>query len=402
MKGGEDMSMPNIISIGMSTVILVVVVALGFGENSSPVKAGKPTVYHVGSKSAIDLCRKGVGLLENDEDQFIKANALIERAWELQSSYPQISPDIWRMTLALLKKEKASSRIALLAVYLQSVDDAVESSGNLSEFEATWAVRQGVLGRLKKEQAARANELNDSVKQLARLVAEQGVSNAFSERGSEWADIALEISAMQDSAVNIAAFTYSNINDVQKSIDRWFKNRLDLIDSKLKDLKGNSAASDSVESQETRPANQGLQEEGPYTQLLRKLNDDVQLRNLSAVVSWLSLANSGDESSDDESTDIKAEAYIASVQKLQLKLIEARNLQYNLWALDACYKAESRGGSGLRYLGEINTRLLTSAVAASYSVAESKLLTQLRANPSNYQTQIRTMLRTPKRSIDKF
>ena len=108
------MSMPNIISIGMSTVILVVVVALGFGENSSPVKAGKPTVYHVGSKSAIDLCRKGVGLLENDEDQFIKANALIERAWELQSSYPQISPDIWRMTLALLKKEKARRTQILL------------------------------------------------------------------------------------------------------------------------------------------------------------------------------------------------------------------------------------------------------------------------------------------------
>jgi hypothetical protein len=395
----------------LSIVVIMAVTVFGCAQANQnlPSPIGRTEDSDVPAEFArrgLSLLRKTDGTADDNQDDTLKADALIMRAWRLQEDYPDSCLSVWQLTEALAdEQDEPTQRLALTSLYLGSVDAAIESAMKPEDFETAWKVRQAVLAAIARHRQDALEVIQANLGEaLEALSAPEGVRAFVGSDSAKWSSLSAELNAMIEPLPIPPKSIAELATGLGDKLVAIFDERLAAIRDRLKEQTTNAAdiggsRTDGKGKSDVTPGAEP--DRGPVTRLLEDLDALVQMRESASANSWInfagSLRNPGPSGDDFESGD----GQIMAMDELRSKMLDTRVLQYNLWAADAIYNAELRGVDGLFLLGSIETRLLAGAVAASYSITESKMLNEVR-DPFNRQVRIREMLSQRKKQLTEF
>lgn len=365
------------------------------------------------SQVPVEFARRGLSLLKEDggldpdaTGDSLKADALIMRAWNLQQAYPESCLPVWQLTQTLVDQQKQpNQKLALAILYLNSVDATIESAMTPEGFEASWAVRQAVRSDIERyRQDAFAGIESDIQKGLDALSGPHGIRVFADGDAARWSSLSAELSALTEPLPNPPEPVTDLARKLGDRLATILKEKLADLETRLKEEAVASSETEDPSADGKPPASRTplrASDNGPITRLLEELHELVRLRDSASVTSWIDLAASlGTRAGSTDSQEATDEQLLA-MEVLRSKMLETRALRYNIWAADAVYNADRRGADGLFLLGAIETRLLVSTVAASYSITEGKILGEI-PNPFNRQVKIREVLGQTKKQLAEF
>jgi hypothetical protein len=400
--------------LSLSGIVVIVAMAAMVSRcdsaNQTPLNSADPTLE---SEMPIEFARRGLSILRSEEnpnsdgaDDTLKADALIMRAWNLQQAYPESCVSVWQLTQTLVdQQEEPIQKLALTSLYLNSVDAAVESAMTPEGFESLWTVRQAVTADIERHRHDALEAIEREAKEALRSLSnESGMQDFAGADAARWSTLSDELSAMTETVSDPPESLSEVVQSIGKKLVADFDARLTDIGNRLTeeviaspDQKDKQAVVE-IDSNRKPPDSA---ERGAVTKLLGDLDGLVRMRESASVASWIDQAAKfstqqrfikGDEVGDEQ---------LQAAEALRAKMLETRTLRYNMWATDAIYNAERRGLDGLFLLGAIDTRLLVSTVATSYSIAEGKILNEIQ-NPFDRQVRIREMLGQTKKQLSEF
>jgi hypothetical protein len=359
----------------------------------------------------VEFARRGLSLLEKEgglapEADTLKADALIMRAWNLQQAYPESCPSVWQLTQTLISQQQSpSQRLAVASLYLNSIDAAIESAMTPEGFEASWAVRQAVRADIERHRQDALGRIESDLKEaLAAVSRPDGIRGFVDGDSARWSSLATELSAtiepLPDPPKSISDLTTSlgdKLAAIFEEMLAGIRNRLKDGAAALPEPKDDQASTEAQADSKIRLA----ADRGPVTRLAEDLDEIARMRESASVTSWIELAATLGKREGSKRLPEDGEDQLLAMEALRGKILEARALRYNMWAADTIFNADRRGADGLFLLGAIETRLLVSTVAASYSITEGKILNEIK-NPFDRQVRIREMLGQSKKQIVEF
>jgi hypothetical protein len=359
----------------------------------------------------VEFARRGLSLLEKEGDRTpetdtLKGDALVMRAWNLQQAYPESCPSVWQLTQMLINQQQSpSQKLALSSLYLNSIDAAIESAMTPRGFEASWAVRQAVRADIERHRQDGLVEIESDLKEaLVALSRPDGIRGFVDADSARWSSISAELSATIELLPNPPKSISDLTTRLGDKLVAIFDEKLADIRNRLKDEA--TITAEPEDSQADAQAERGRKPDaaanlGPVTRLVEDLDELVRMRESASVTSWIDLAaRLGTQAGSKDSPEV-GENQVLAMEALRAEILETRALRYNMWATDAIFNADRRGADGLFLLGAIETRLLLSTVAASYSITEGKILGEIQ-NPFDRQVRIREMLGQSKKQLVEF
>jgi len=381
------------------------------GPRPESPRSPDPVALTQDSKLPAEFARRGLALLRNEgdvssntQDDTLKADALIMRAWNLQQTFPESCLSVWQLTKPFVERQQQpSQRLALASLYLGSIDAAVEAAMTPEAFEASWAVRQAVrLEIARHRQAVIATIESDLKTALEHFSQPDGFQKFIDQDGERWADLATELRATIEPLENPPPAIESLLLSLNDKLDAFFDGQLQHLRARLKEV---AAATESRDNRaavttETDATPSAAGAVGSSTRLIEDLDRLIRMRESAPVTSWGDLATRVANQQETE-IDSESDKQLRTMEALRAQMLETRALRYNLWAADAIYNATRRGADGLSLLGSIETKLLVGAVATSYSIAEGQILNEIQ-DPFNRQVRIRSMLSQSKKHLTEF
>jgi hypothetical protein len=362
------------------------------------------------SKLPAEFARRGLALLRNKgdvasntQDDTLKADALIMRAWNLQQTFPESCLSVWQLTKPFVEQQQQpSQRLALASLYLSSIDAAVESAITPEAFEASWAVRQAVRLEIASHRQEVITIIEGNLKTALEHLSQPEGIHKFIDHGDRWTDMATELRGTLEPLENPPPAIVDLLRNLSDKLDESFDVQLQRLRGRLKE---EAAAPDSRDNRaaaatESGPKPSAAGAVGTITRLIEDLDNLVRMRESSPVTSWTDLATRVTSQEEIESGS-DPDKQLRTMEALRAQMLETRALRYNLWAADAIYNATRRGADGLSLLGNIETKLLVGAVATSYSIAEGRILNEIQ-DPFNRQVRIRSMLSQSKKHLTEF
>ena len=408
--------------ITTATLLLTAVIAICFcvplARKPREVVRGAPEdgtdESRGGGAAVVELCRRGLVLLGQEEntstdssDTTESGGAMVQGAWVHQSQYPAVVPKIWAMTKDWAATLPLDRRYLTLTLYLQSVNDAIDSCKMPDDFDLLWQVRKQVTSLIEEVEQNRITSLSRELEKLIKEVNDKGVEQCLLSADSlkNHEDVRAKVETLSESSDDLPKAIRDHLQTVRKAVSSWFDNRVVAIEKRYTTERHRDAYAEGEIAPENG-AEKNIRKRGQYAQLLADVELVWAKRMSPEAQFWMqsTLNTTANARGDSPPEDVKekSRSFDQRLNKLRSDIIRSVRIRYNMWAVKQIYQAgRIAAPQGCEALGRIDNGLLDPSVSALYSTTESQVLNSIR-DAFQLTVQVRKMLLIEPVGLDAF
>jgi hypothetical protein len=363
--------------------------------------------------AVLELCRRGLVLLGQDETTSADSNdtrenggAMVQNAWALQSQYPKVVDKIWFMTGDWASQLPQDRRYLTLSLYLQSVNDAIDSCDQPDDFDLLWQVRKQVTSRIEKVEQARTSALSTDLAKLIKEVDGKQVEKLLlSPRlPGNIEELRSRLETLDETSDELPKPVKDHLQTINETISAWFEDQIIPLEKRYATEKQRDVKADEITPASSADKNE--RGKGQYAQLLTDVEQIWKMWVSPEAQFWMQLnTNATAIASRDslpEDANGKSGSLDQRLESLQSDIIRSVRIRYNLWAVKEIYQAgRLKGARGCVALGRIDNGLLDPSVSALYSETETMVFRSIE-DPFQHTVQVRRMLLTEPIGLDAF
>jgi hypothetical protein len=370
--------------------------------------------FHEDASGIAELCRRGLMLLEEDQvasgdspESREKGGAMVQTAWVQQARHPTVAPKIWGMTESHASRLPQEQRDLVLALFLQSVDDAIELCEQPGDFDVLWKVRMQVVSSIAEGEEVRTKGLSSGLADVVKELAERGVKQCLlsGEQSGKVRETRLRLESLHEASDELPKEIGKQLQEINVRLTEWIQSELERIESRYAKERERDATMDSSVAAVSNAAKEH-QSKGSYTQLLDEVEDLWRTSTSPEATFWMQYAgvagvrgNGSVAAGGEGQTALSLEDRF---QRLRIDISRSIRIRYNIWAVGEISQAgKLLGPQGCVALGRIDNGLLDPSVSALYSTAQSQVFQSI-DDPNQRHVHVRKMLSTEPVGLDAF